>query len=259
MTLRAPGVKRLWGLLPPIAALGAWEFAVQAGLLRHENLPLPSEIFAALQQLLHSGALFSHLAASMLRVFAGYLIALTLALPLGLLMGCSEKTLLLMRPTAEMLRTVSPIAWIPLAILWFGIGNIPAIFIISITCFFPMLVTTINAVQTVDPLYRKIARDFGASRAQELYTVIIPAALPPIAIGLRISLGIAWLVIVAAEMVGMRSGLGYLISDSRNMLRTDLVMASMIVIGAAGCLLDSIMRRLEQYLPNVALKTRRPE
>lgn len=248
MIIKHSRMNYLLGLLPPAIIIIIWEFLVRLGYVRQEFFPKPSEVFWSLVEITESGELFNHLSASLIRVFSGYLIGITLAIPLGIMMGCSKRLSFIFRPIIEMLRTVSPIAWIPLAILWFGIGNTPAIFIIAITCFFPMAVATINAVYMVNPLYRKIARNFGASKWQEISTVIIPATLPIIFVGLRISLGIAWLVIVAAEMVGMRSGLGYLIMDSRNLLRTDLVIACMIVIGLVGFLLDSIMQKIEQSL-----------
>ena len=234
------------GLLPPLGVLLVWELGVRFDRLPGVFFPRPTEVGLALLELTRSGAVFRHLCVSLGRVFAGYAIGVALAVPLGLFMGSFSSLRTVFRPGFEMLRTVSPIAWIPLAVIWFGIGNAPGIFIIAITCFSPALVAAIDAVERVDPLYLTIARNFGASRGQQIWSVVIPASLPPIFVGLRIAMGIAWVVIVAAEMVGMRSGVGYLILDARNMIRTDIVIACMIVIGLAGFLLDLVMRRLER-------------
>jgi NitT/TauT family transport system permease protein len=148
-------------------------------------------------------------------------------------------------PLIEVFRTISPISWIPLAILWFGIGDIPAVFIIFISSFFPILIATIHAGKNIDPVLLRVAANFGAQGPKLFRHVIFPASFPYIVVGLRISLGISWLVVVAAEMVGLRSGLGYLIMDARNFLRTDFVIAGMVTIGIVGYTLDRVMRSLE--------------
>ena len=145
-----------------------------------------------------------------------------------------------------MLRPISPIAWIPIAILWFGVGNASPIFLIFISSVFPMIVQTTAGVHTIEQRYLRAAENFGVSRATLFSQVVIPAVLPQIIVGMRIGLGVAWLVVVAAEMIALRSGLGYLIIDSRNAgNRYDLVIAGMIIIGLIGLLLDGVMRLLE--------------
>jgi NitT/TauT family transport system permease protein len=145
-----------------------------------------------------------------------------------------------------MLRPISPIAWIPIAILWFGVGDASPIYLIFISSVFPMIVQTTVGVHTIDKRYLRAAENFGVSRATLFRQVVIPAVLPQIVVGMRIGLGVAWLVVVAAEMIALRSGLGYMIMDSRNAgNRYDLVIAGMIIIGVIGLSLDGTMRRLE--------------
>ena len=144
-----------------------------------------------------------------------------------------------LNPLFQMLRPISPIAWIPVAILWFGVGNVSPIFLIFISSVFPMIVQTTVGVRTIDRRYLRAAANFGVSRWVLFRQVVIPAVLPEIIVGMRIGLGVAWLVVVAAEMIALHSGLGYLIMDSRNAgNRYDLVIASMIIIGVIGLLLD---------------------
>jgi len=151
---------------------------------------------------------------------------------------------LLINPLIQFLRPISPLAWIPLAMLWFGIGDQPAIFLIFLASFFPIVVSTSIAVETIKPTYFQVAANFNFSRVEVFSKIVIPAITPQVITALRIAIAIAWMVVVAAEMIAVQSGLGYLILDSRNALRMDYVMVAMIVIGVIGLLLDSIMRAL---------------
>jgi NitT/TauT family transport system permease protein len=152
-----------------------------------------------------------------------------------------------LNPVFQMLRPISPIAWIPLAILWLGVGNASPVFLIFIASVFPMILQTAAGVHTIDRRFLRAASNFQVSRWDRLLRVVLPAVLPQIIVGMRISLGVAWLVVVAAEMIALRSGLGYLIIDSRNAgNRYDLVVAGMIIIGVIGLGLDSAMRLLER-------------
>jgi NitT/TauT family transport system permease protein len=162
-------------------------------------------------------------------------------------MGWVHGAFVTLNPLIQILRPISPIAWIPIAILWFGVGNASPIYLIFISSVFPMVVQTVTGVHTIERRYLRAAATFGVSRATLFRQVVIPAALPQIMVGMRIGLGVAWLVVVAAEMIALRSGLGYLIIDSRNAgNRYDLVIAGMIIIGLIGLLLDGLMRMLER-------------
>ena len=161
-------------------------------------------------------------------------------------MGWVNGAYVALNPLFQMLRPISPIAWIPIAILWFGVGNVSPIFLIFLASVFPMVVQTIVGVHTIEKRYLRAAANFGVSRATLFRQVVFPAVLPQVIVGMRIGLGVAWLVVVAAEMIALRSGLGYLIIDSRNAgNRYDLVIAGMIIIGLIGLLLDGLMRLLE--------------
>ena len=149
-------------------------------------------------------------------------------------------------PLVQILRPISPLAWIPLAILWFGVGDLSAIFLIFLGCFFPLLLTSINAVRGIPAVYLNAGRNFGLSQAALVSRVLFPAVIPQLLVGMRITLGVAWLVVVAAEMIAVNSGLGFLIVDARNAgNRYDLVVAGMVIIGLIGLLLDMGMRSLE--------------
>jgi NitT/TauT family transport system permease protein len=162
-------------------------------------------------------------------------------------MGWFPRVFEALNPVMQLLRPISPIAWIPLAILWFGIGNLSPIFLIFLSSFFPIVVNTTTGVHTIERHYIRASQNFGVSGFRLFRLVILPAALPHIIVGMRISLGVAWLVVVAAEMIALNSGLGFLIMDSRNAgNRYDLVVAGMVLIGVFGLLLDWLMRRLEQ-------------
>jgi NitT/TauT family transport system permease protein len=197
-------------------------------------------------ELARKGVLARHIAASLFRVTVGYCLAVALAVPLGSVMGWFPAAFKTVNPVIQLLRPISPIAWIPLAILWFGVGDASPIFLIFLSSFFPTVVATTSGVHLVERQYIRAARNFEVGGFRLFQQVIFPAALPQIITGLRVGLGVAWLVVVAGEMVALNSGLGYLILDSRNAgTRYDLVVAGMVIIGVIGYLLDLVMRRLE--------------
>ena len=169
------------------------------------------------------------------------------AIPLGLTIGWYRRTELAINPLVQIFRPISPLAWIPIAILWFGVGDLAAIFLIFVGCFFPLLLTAMSAVHNIPAVYVEVGRNFGLSTREFIYRVLYPAVIPQLITGARITLGIAWLVVVAAEMISVNSGLGFLIIDARNAgNRYDLVIAGMVIIGVIGLLLDQGMRSLER-------------
>ncbi len=217
-------------------------------LTANESLifPTPPRVISGMVELGRQGTLVQHMLASLFRVTIGYGIAVLLAIPVGSAMGWFPAVNRALNPIVQLLRPISPIAWIPIAILWFGVGDRSPIFLIFLSSFFPVVVATAAGVDLVEQQYIRAAQNFGL-RGLSLYRqVIFPAALPQIITGMRVGLGVAWLVVVAAEMVAINSGLGYLIIDSRNAgTRYDLVVAGMVIIGVIGFLLDAIMKRLE--------------
>ena len=230
-----------------VAALliGAWWYAViQTGSV---IFPTPWQVVTGALELARDGTLWDHITSSLARVATGFLLAVLIAVPLGLWIGRVGAAYVTLNPIFQMLRPISPIAWIPVAILWFGVGEMSPIFLIFIASVFPMILQTASGVHTIERRYLRAAENFGVSRAKLFRQVIVPAVLPEIIVGMRITLGVAWLVVVAAEMIALRSGLGYLIMDSRNAgNRYDLVIAAMIIIGLIGLLLDGAMRLLER-------------
>lgn len=219
-------------------------------------LPGPSDVARALKEMAESGQLFESAVASLYRVTWGFYLAVAVSVPLGLVMGRIRWVSDIVNPVIQFLRPISPLAWIPIALMWFGIGDKPAVFLIFLSAFFPMVVFTVSGVAGIRETYLRVADNFGL-RGLDLYMkVILPAAMPEIVVGLRITLGTAWLVIVAAEMIAVKSGLGYLIIDARNSLRMDKVVAGMLIIGVIGLVLDHLIRLLER-LPWVEWSTRR--
>jgi len=220
-----------------------WAVVVATGSV---IFPTPLQVVTGTVELVRDGTLFEHIGASLLRVGAGFGLAVAVAVPIGLLMGRVRIAFETLNPLFQILRPISPIAWIPIAILWFGVGNASPIYLIFISSVFPLVVQTTVGVHTIEPRYLRAAENFGVSRWTLFTQVVIPAALPQIIVGMRIALGVAWLVVVAAEMIALHSGLGYLIIDSRNAgNRYDLVIAGMIIIGLIGLGLDGAMRLLE--------------
>lgn len=208
--------------------------------------PTPWQVVTGTIELINDGTLWEHIYSSLLRVGTGFSLAVLIAVPLGLWMGWVKGAYTTLNPLFQILRPISPIAWIPIAILWFGVGNASPIFLIFISSVFPMVVQTTAGVHTIERRYLRAADNFGVSRYTLFTQVVIPAVLPQIIVGMRIGIGVAWLVVVAAEMIALRSGLGYLIMDSRNAgNRYDLVIAAMIIIGVIGLLLDGLMRLFE--------------
>ncbi len=234
--------------LPSIAVIALivaawWAIVVASGSM---VFPTPLQVLSGTAELVRDGSLWRHIGASLFRVGTGFLLAVVVAVPLGLWMGWVKGAYATLNPVFQMLRPISPIAWIPIAILWFGVGDVSPIFLIFISSVFPMVVQTTAGVHTIEQRYLRAAANFGVSRGTLFRQVVIPAVLPQIIVGMRIGLGVAWLVVVAAEMIALRSGLGYLIIDSRNAgNRYDLVIAAMIIIGLIGLMLDGVMRLLE--------------
>jgi NitT/TauT family transport system permease protein len=231
--------------LAVIAALiGAWWVTVV--VTQSVIFPTPGAVVIGTFELLKDGTLWRHIGASLMRVGVGFGLAVCVAVPLGLWMGWVRAVYRMLNPIFQILRPISPIAWIPIAILWFGVGDASPIYLIFISSVFPMIVQTTVGVHSIEKRYLRAAENFGVSRRTLFRQVVIPAVLPQIITGMRIGLGVAWLVVVAAEMIALHSGLGYMIMDSRNAgNRYDLVIAGMIIIGVIGLSLDGIMRLLE--------------
>lgn len=249
----------------PLACLMLWELVCRTGLVRAQLLPPASQVLkkgwetlapaqpfdpaaSGYVRWLFSGELVADSLSSLFRVLVGFLIGAGLALPLGLLMGANPTAHRLLNPLVQILRPIPPIAYIPLSILWFGLGNPPAFFLISLGAFFPVLMNTVSGVRNVDSLYLRAARNLGA-RGPVLFTrVIFPAALPYILAGLRVGLGVAFIVVIVAEMIAVNNGLGYRILEAREFFWSDKIIVGMFAIGLLGLGLDLAMERLNAHL-----------
>ncbi|MFJ5765432.1 ABC transporter permease [Lysinibacillus sp. NPDC093210] len=238
-------------LLGFVLLIGVWQVVTIIGDHDAALFPPPLDVFMALLDIIKDGSIFEHIQISLFRFFSGYLLAVVVAVTVGLVVGRLVKVWAVLDPIVQILRPVSPIAWSPFIVLWFGIGNMPAIVIIFIAAFFPVLLSTVAAVKKVDATYLRIAANFEMSQFNLMRKIIFPTAFPMIANGLHMALGSAWIFLVAGEMVGAQSGLGFLIVDARNSLSLDLVMAAIIVIGVLGLLLDKVIRYFEGWVAKI--------
>ena len=250
----------------PGAVLIVWQILGVAGLYRRAILPPPSDIAQVLFDLVtgftgeagrYSGSWLDHTLSSVWRVFAGFLWGGALGTLLGLLIGLSRVVEKLFDPTVQVLRNVPVTAWVPLSLIFFGIGNQPAIFLIGLGAFFPAVLNSTHGVRQLNRTLFKAAQMMGTNQREMLARVILPAAMPSVMTGLRLSMGIAWVLVVVAEILAVRSGLGYLLNDAYQFYRNDVVIASMLSIGILGFLSDRIVvflrdrmlewNRLESY------------
>lgn len=243
-------MKHYSSILLPLATgvifLIVWHSLVR--LSGSDLFPTPMEVVRGIQELVEKGLLLKYIVASLFRVSWGFMLAVLAGVPLGLILGWFKPAFQALNPMIQILRPISPIAWIPVAILWFGIDDTAPIFLIFLASVFPITVSSMAAVQNMQLVYLRAAQNFGIKGPQLFRRVILPAALPQIITGIRIALGIAWLVVVAAEMIAVNSGLGYLIIDARNAgKRYDLVVAGMVMIGLIGLVLDLLIRQLEKF------------
>jgi NitT/TauT family transport system permease protein len=235
-------------LLPLLTAavlVAIWHAAVR---LSHTDVfPSPLAVARGLGELARKGVLGIYVRDSLVRVAAGYSLALVLGIPAGIALGWYSGAARAINPVIQLLRPISPLAWIPVAIVLFGVTNSAAIFLIFLASFFPIVVASMNGVRNVPSMFLHAGRNFGLSTPALFSRVIFPAALPRVLTGLRVALGVAWLVVVAAEMIAVNSGLGYLVIDSRNAgKRYDLVIAAMLLIGLIGLALNLLVGQIER-------------
>ncbi len=223
-----------------------WQILFSVSSYNKALFPSPKMAFDALIEMISNGRLFENIRTSMFRFAVGYSISVVSAVILGLILGRIPKVFQYVNPVLQLLRPISPTAWMPFIVLLFGIGDVPAIVIIFIAAFFPVLLSTVSAVGNIDPVYLKVSKNFGIKQPALTWKVIFPAAFPQIANGIHLALGTAWIFLVAGEMVGAQSGLGYQIIDARNNIRADILLATILVIGIIGILLDGILRIIEK-------------
>lgn len=234
-------------VLIPVLLL-VWEFGVRAGWIDGAMAPAPSSILAALVDMSDAGLLWRDVWASVLRVTVGFSLAAAAAITLGLAFGVWTRAAAYVNPLIELIRPISVLAWIPLAILWFGLGDKSAWFIIFLGSFFPIFTNTYLGARSVAEIHVRVAQSFGAGRWLFVRQVLFPSSLPYIVAGLRVGLGVGWTCVIAAELIAATSGLGYMIQLARTMIETEKVMAGMLVIGVVGFAMNAAMLWVERRL-----------
>lgn len=230
-----------------------WHLMITVFQINPALFPSPAGVEKVFIELVTSGLkgstsglpLISHVSISLIRFFIGYFVAAVAGISIGLLLGSFPMLFSFINPLLQLLRPVAPVAWMPFIVLWFGIGNIPAIVIIFIAGFFPVVLSTASAIQNLDPIYHKVAQNFGLKKGIYVLKIALPAAMSQIITSLRLALGTSWIFLVSGEMVGAQSGLGFLVMDSKNCLRPDALLAVIFVIGVIGLLLDTLIRLIE--------------
>jgi NitT/TauT family transport system permease protein len=252
----------LLAIIFPIVVLVLWHLATYGR--QYSLVPPPIDVARSLYDLAFGGiyddaysrTLHLHLLASLSRVYGGFAIAASLAVPLGLLIGRISIVRRLLDPTLQVLRPIPVTAWLPLSMIIFGLGPRSAFFLVCLGAFYPILINTIFGVRSVDPRLFEAASMLGCQGTAQFYRVVLPASLPAIFTGLRLGLGFAWVVIVVGEMTGLPTGLGAIIMEARQLSRTEIVICGMVVIGVAGFISDRLVlllgKRLLRWSPNFA-------
>lgn len=241
---------RLLPIIVLLFAIALWSLLSAVSIFPSSLFPSPLDVVRGFTEEIKSGRLPNDIIASLFRVFIGFALAAAAGIPLGLALGHHARFRQALLPLVNFFRSLSPLAWIPFAILWFGIGDLPAIFLIFMASFFPIVLATTAAVAGIPAIYFRVAADYGLRGSQLLREVTLPAILPQVITALRVTAGLAWVVVVAAEMIAGRDGLGFAIWDARNGLRMDLLVVGMIVIGSIGVVVDRLLVRL-MLLPSV--------
>lgn len=231
-----------------VTILAVWQTLFHMGYIKPIILPPPSKIILTFWSLVKSGVMAKHVGISVLRVLEGFGIAAVLGLGLGIAIGLSRTLDRLTDLIIQVIKPIPPIAWIPLAILWFGIDERAKVYIIFLGAFFPIIINTIDGIRQTDHKLVEVSRILEVPRSRFVRQVVIPGALPAIMTGLRVGLMVAWMCVVAAELIAASSGIGYLIMDARQLSQSDVVLVGMITIGVIGKLMDSLIKRLEKRL-----------
>jgi sulfonate transport system permease protein len=229
-------------LILPVSILLVWEVVCRTGLVDSYAMPAPETVIKTAWESIRDGSLWKHILTSFFRVHEGFMLAVFFGLVIGTIMGLNKKAEQFFEVTVQILKPIPPIAWIPLAILWFGIGEQSKLFIIFLGAFFPILLNTISGIHNLDPRYLELAEVYEVDRRRLISKIILPGALPEILTGIRVGLGNAWVCVVAAEMIAASQGIGYMLSNGRSMSRPDIVILGMLLIGIIGKLVDDLLK-----------------
>ena len=228
----------------PILVLAVWQGLDAANIIKPYTMPSPVAIVQATIEYIQNGKLFGDIAISLIRVLEGFFAGLAIAFVIGIAAALSRKVEIFTDFCLQILRPIPPIAWIPLAILWFGIGETSKVFIIFIGAFFPIFVNIVDGIQAIDKKYYELAAVYEVPKWQFIRHVIIPGALPAIMTGIRVGMGNAWVCVVAAEMIGATQGVGFMLTDGRSMSRPDVVILGMLLVGIVGKIMDDVLLRI---------------
>jgi ABC-type nitrate/sulfonate/bicarbonate transport system permease component len=238
-----------WRMILPVALIAVWYVVTEVRPLFHPTLlPSPVAVVNVFIRLVKNGELLRHIIASLERIFYANLGALALGVPLGLAMGLYRPVERLLDGLLSIFRPIPPLAWVPLSILWLGIGTLSVVYITFLAAFFAVVINAIAGARAVDKLHMRAALSLGASRRRIMTHVVLPTVAPHIFTGFRIAIGVSWMSIVAAELIAASSGLGYMIIYYREVLRTDAIIVGMLTIGVIGLAMDLITRWLERRL-----------
>lgn len=234
--------------LSPLALLALWQIGCSTGFISSRTLAAPSQVIAGFMELTADGALQHHLLVSLVRVIKGMSVALLVGGSLALLAGLSRTGEYVIDAPMQMLRTLPVLALIPFFIIWFGIGEVPKVALVSVAAVFPIYLALYSGIRGVDPKLIELAKIIGLSRGALIRHVILPGALPTALVGVRYSLGVSWLILVAAEQVNATSGIGYLMNDARDFMRIDLLVVGLLIYAFLGLIVDILVRWLERRL-----------
>jgi len=229
-------------LILPLCIILVWEAVCRTGLVSSYAMPSPGTVMRTAIEGIRDGSLWQHILTSFFRVHEGFMLAAVFGLVLGIAMGLSIKAEKFFEITVQILKPIPPIAWIPIAILWFGIGEQSKLFIIFLGAFFPILLNTISGIHNLNPRYLELAEVYEVDRRRLISRIILPGALPEILTGIRVGLGNAWVCVVAAEMIAASRGIGYMLSNGRSMSRPDVVILGMLLIGIIGKIVDDLLK-----------------
>jgi sulfonate transport system permease protein len=246
---RARHGKRQWvRVLSPLCLLVLWQIVCSTGVVSSRTLAAPSQVIASFVQLTADGALQHHLFVSLGRVAKGMALAIVIGATLALVSGLTRVGEYVIDAPMQMLRTLPVLALVPFFIIWFGIGEVPKVALVTVAAVFPIYLTLYSGIRGVDVKLVELARVIGLPRADLILHVILPGALPTALVGLRYSLGISWLILVAAEQINASSGIGYLMNDARDFMRMDVLVVGLLVYAVLGLIVDILVRWLERRL-----------
>ncbi len=235
-------------LILPVGLFILWQVVVNREIYNRGQLPAPVDVWRAAEQLWSSGQLQEHIRISIERVARGFGFGTALAVGIGLLVGLSPLAGKMIDPTVQAFRAIPSLAWVPLFVLWMGIGEEPKITLIAIGVFFPVYANLVSGIRQIDRKMIEAANAYGYRRLSMAWEVTLPASLPSLMTGLRLGLAQGWLFLVAAELIGASTGLGFLLIDGQNSGRADVIVLSIILLAVIGKVTDLMLQKLEQYL-----------